>query len=54
MDVPKVLGDIFESLIGAIYLDSGKDITLVWRIIYSLLKNEIGKCFINLDLSISR
>jgi len=43
VDVPKVLGDLFESLIGAIYLDSGKSLTKVWEIIYSLMHKEIGK-----------
>jgi len=43
VDVPKVLGDLFESLIGAIYLDSGKSLARVWEIIYSLMHKEIGK-----------
>ena len=42
VDVPKVLGDIFESVIGAVYLDSNKNINKVWNVIYSLMKNEIG------------
>jgi len=46
VDVPKVLGDLFESLIGAIYLDSGKSLAKVWEIIYSLMHKEIGKKFI--------
>jgi endoribonuclease Dicer len=46
IDVPKVLGDLFESLIGAIYLDSGKNLTKVWKIIYSLMHKEIGKVHI--------
>ncbi|XP_036140493.1 endoribonuclease Dicer isoform X2 [Monomorium pharaonis] len=43
VDVPKVLGDLFESLIGAIYLDNGKDLTKIWEIIYSLMHKEIDK-----------
>lgn len=43
VDVPKVLGDIFESTIGAIYFDCNKDLTKVWEIIYSLMYKEIGK-----------
>ena len=43
VDVPKVLGDLFESLIGAIYLDSGKNLTKTWEIIYSFMHKEIGK-----------
>lgn len=42
VEVPKVLGDIFESTIGAIYLDSNKDLTTVWNIIYSIMHKEIG------------
>ncbi|XP_025264753.1 endoribonuclease Dicer isoform X1 [Camponotus floridanus] len=43
VDVPKVLGDLFESLIGAIYLDSGKNLTKVWEIVYSFTHKEIDK-----------
>ncbi|XP_011632113.1 endoribonuclease Dicer isoform X1 [Pogonomyrmex barbatus] len=43
IDVPKVLGDLFESLIGAIYLDSGKNLTKTWEIIYSVMHKEIDK-----------
>lgn len=45
VDVPKALGDIFESLIGAIYLDSGKDLNVTWNVLYNLMKTEIGKIF---------
>lgn len=41
MDVPKVLGDIFESIIGAIFLDSDMNLTTTWGVIYGLLKNEL-------------
>ncbi|KAL6436316.1 hypothetical protein ACFW04_004692 [Cataglyphis niger] len=43
VDVPKVLGDLFESLIGAIYLDSDKNLTKVWEIVYSFMHKEIDK-----------
>ncbi|KAK9308230.1 hypothetical protein QLX08_001702 [Tetragonisca angustula] len=43
VEVPKVLGDIFESTIGAIYLDSNKDLTTVWNIIYSIMHKEIDE-----------
>ncbi|XP_071570826.1 endoribonuclease Dicer [Temnothorax nylanderi] len=43
IDVPKTLGDLFESLIGAIYLDSGKSLTKVWEIIHSLMHKEIDE-----------
>ena len=32
VEVPKVLGDVLESLIGAIYIDSGHDLETVWVI----------------------
>ncbi|KAK8485903.1 hypothetical protein V6N13_028131 [Hibiscus sabdariffa] len=34
---PKVLGDIFESIAGAIFLDSGRDTAVVWRVFQPLL-----------------
>ncbi|XP_023246881.1 endoribonuclease Dicer [Copidosoma floridanum] len=41
VDVPKVLGDIFESVIGAILLDCNMNLTVVWQVIYRLMKSEI-------------
>lgn len=41
VDVPKALGDLFESVIGAIYLDCNKDLNIVWEILYALMHNEI-------------
>ncbi|VVC34156.1 PAZ domain,Helicase, C-terminal,Ribonuclease III domain,DEAD/DEAH box helicase domain,P-loop containing [Cinara cedri] len=41
IDVPKVLGDLFESLIAAIYLDCGRDLNFVWSICYKFLEHEI-------------
>jgi endoribonuclease Dicer len=43
VEVLKVLGDIFESLAGAIYLDSGLDLREVWRVYYRLMKKEIAQ-----------
>lgn len=43
VEVPKVLGDLFESLAGAIFLDSGNSLETVWRVFYPLMKNEIGE-----------
>ncbi|GMH17328.1 hypothetical protein Nepgr_019169 [Nepenthes gracilis] len=34
---PKVLGDIVESIAGAIFLDSGRDTSVVWRVFQPLL-----------------
>lgn len=42
VEVPKALGDIFESVAGAIYLDSNMSLDTVWRVYYSMMKPEIG------------
>ncbi|KAI8421690.1 hypothetical protein MSG28_009676 [Choristoneura fumiferana] len=41
VEVPKVLSDIFESLIGAIFLDSGGDLARVWAVVYRVMHREI-------------
>ncbi|EDO35651.1 predicted protein, partial [Nematostella vectensis] len=41
IEAPKVLGDIFESVAGAIFLDSGMDLVLTWRVYYRMLKPYI-------------
>lgn len=41
VDVPKVLGDLFESLAAAVFLDSRKSLTTVWKVFYKLMHNEI-------------
>ena len=49
IEVPKALGDIFESVAGAIYLDSGMSLDAVWKAYYPMMKPEIGKfvfCFL--------
>ncbi len=38
---PKVLGDLLESLVGAIYLDSGKSLDCVWTVIYPMMTDFI-------------
>lgn len=40
---PKVLGDVFESLAGAIFLDSGLDILKVWEVFYPIMADVIEK-----------
>ena len=44
VEVPKALGDLFESIAGAIYLDSGYNLEEVWRVYYRLMRKEISKC----------
>ena len=43
VDVPKDLGDIFESVAGAIFLDSGMSLDAVWRVFYPLLRQELTR-----------
>jgi len=43
VEVPKALGDVFESVAGAIFLDSGMSLDAVWRVYYQMMKTEIGK-----------
>lgn len=42
VDVPKVLADLFESLVGAIFLDCGYSFDQVWRVVFPLIKVEFG------------
>ncbi|XP_065211449.1 endoribonuclease Dicer-like isoform X2 [Planococcus citri] len=51
VEVPKVLGDLFESIAGAIYLDSGNDLKTVWRIYYNIMKEEIQKFSENIPIN---
>ncbi|XP_065304348.2 endoribonuclease Dicer-like [Dermacentor albipictus] len=41
VEVPKALGDLFESLMGAVFLDCGMSLDTVWRILYRLFGREI-------------
>lgn len=41
VDVPKVLGDVIEALIGAVFLDCGNSFDIVWNVIYKLMTREI-------------
>lgn len=43
LEIPKALGDIFESVAGAIYLDSGMSLDVVWRVYHRMMKPHIGK-----------
>uniref|UniRef100_A0A5S6QU60 Uncharacterized protein n=1 Tax=Trichuris muris TaxID=70415 RepID=A0A5S6QU60_TRIMR len=51
VEVPKVLGDIFESVAGAIYLDSGCCLHAVWRVYYPIMQEQIKKCCANPPVS---
>lgn len=41
---PKMMGDIFESLIGAIFLDCLGDLDKVWQVLLPLWKPYLDKC----------
>ena len=45
VEVPKVLGDLFESVAGAIYLDSGHSLTAVWKVYQPMVQPLFGKLF---------
>ena len=42
-EAPKVLGDIFESVAGAVFLDSDMDLAKTWGVYYRMMKPYIGK-----------
>ncbi|XP_064484373.1 endoribonuclease Dicer-like isoform X2 [Ornithodoros turicata] len=44
VEVPKALGDLFESLMGAVFLDCGMSLDRVWHVIYRMFGREI-ECF---------
>ncbi|CAH0552970.1 unnamed protein product [Brassicogethes aeneus] len=54
VDVPKILGDIFEALAGAIYLDSNKDLNVVWRVFYKIMYKEIDMFSKNVPKNVIR
>lgn len=43
VEVPKALGDVFESVAGAVFLDSSMSLDKVWEIYFRMMKSEIGK-----------
>ncbi|XP_015607218.1 endoribonuclease Dcr-1 isoform X2 [Cephus cinctus] len=51
VEVPKALGDVFESLAGAIYLDSGMSLDAVWSVYYRIMKSEIEQFSTNVPKS---
>ena len=50
VEVPKVLGDVFEALFGAIFLDSGHDLSVVWSV-YRRLCPTLDKVVANPPLN---
>ncbi|ETN63439.1 dicer-1 [Anopheles darlingi] len=43
VEVPKALGDVFESIAGAIFLDSGMSLNTVWKVYRKMMGPEIEK-----------
>ena len=54
VEVPKVLGDLFEAVAGALYVDCGEDVAKVWEIYLPILKPSIGELTIKFSLAILR
>lgn len=57
IEVPKAMGDIFESLAGAIYMDSQMSLEMVWQVYYPMMMPLIGEKewnFICSDWSVQR
>ncbi|XP_031635095.1 endoribonuclease dcr-1-like [Contarinia nasturtii] len=54
VDVPKTLGDVFESVIGAIFLDSGMDLETTWMFIYRLMEKELHEFTANVPIQTVR
>lgn len=42
VEPPKVLGDLLESLAGAIFMDSGMDLQAVWDTLGPLFNEKMG------------
>lgn len=51
VEVPKALGDVFESVAGAIFCDSGMSLDAVWSVYYRMMQNEIEQFSTNVPKS---
>lgn len=47
-ETPKLFADTFESVAGAIYLDSGCSLEAVWKVYFPILKPYLGKISLGL------
>ncbi|XP_068730649.1 endoribonuclease Dicer-like isoform X2 [Montipora capricornis] len=54
VEVPKVLGDLFEAVAGALYVDCGQDLSKVWEIYLPILKPSIDYHSANPPMSATR
>ncbi|CAF3242033.1 unnamed protein product [Rotaria sp. Silwood2] len=48
---PKALADVFEALVGAIFLDSGNSLETVWRVVEPLLRKYLDRTIIHPNLN---
>jgi len=44
IEVPKAMGDIFESIAGAVFLDAGCSLDTVWTVFFKLMRDQIEQC----------
>ncbi|XP_043930553.1 endoribonuclease Dicer [Protopterus annectens] len=51
IEVPKAMGDIFESLAGAVYMDSSMSLETVWQVYYPMMRPLIEKFSANVPRS---
>ncbi|XP_058470641.1 endoribonuclease Dicer [Solea solea] len=51
IEVPKAMGDIFESLAGAVYMDSKMSLETVWQVYYPMMRPLIEKFSANVPRS---
>ena len=42
VQVPKMYGDIFKSVAGALFIDSGMSLEAMWESYYPLMQQEMG------------
>lgn len=50
---PKVLGDLFEALTGAVFVDCGGDLELTWRVLQPFLAPHLAQLHLPLPDSSS-
>ena len=52
VEVPKVLGDLFEAVAGALYVDCEQNLNTFWQVYLPILKPSIGKWTLKFSLLI--
>lgn len=54
VNIPKALGDVFEAVLGAIFVDSYHNLELVWNILYKLIAEELHEFIENVPINLVR